>query len=408
MQSKIFFSVHKSQDFIDLVDEIRGESVWSFFDERSVNFVNDFSNKLLKHPDIKEYPDLVALAYWFRKARIKKLKENFKNDKTYERLGRGLAFHVAPSNVDTIFIYSFFISLLSGNYNFIRISNDTSPQIIIILEILNEMAKKDTWGCCKRFVICNYDYDKEITNFLSKNCDLRLIWGGDDTVNDISSFSLKPTATEIKFPDRSSFSVINIDVFANIDEEALEQLSSSFLKDILLFGQQACSSPKAVFFIGSQAKEEYITRFWKSVNNKITENLGISQNMNRYVSASSMAIEQSVKIKKSNFDTKEIVVLEGNLGSDKSFREDHFGEGMIIQYKLEAIEELTKHIKDKDQTISIFGFKREDILKLILNIPNRGIDRIVPIGSSLEFDHIWDGNNLFDLMSRKISLPSMN
>ncbi|MFC6804089.1 acyl-CoA reductase [Deinococcus caeni] len=36
---------------------------------------------------------------------------------------RGLVFHVPPANVDTIFIYSWLMSVLAGNRNVIRLSS---------------------------------------------------------------------------------------------------------------------------------------------------------------------------------------------------------------------------------------------------------------------------------------------
>ena len=38
------------------------------------------------------------------------------------RLGRGLLFHVAPSNVPTMFVYTYVIAILAGNANIIRLS----------------------------------------------------------------------------------------------------------------------------------------------------------------------------------------------------------------------------------------------------------------------------------------------
>ena len=34
----------------------------------------------------------------------------------------------------------------------------------------------------------------------------------------------------------------------------------------------------------------------------------------------------------------------------------------------------------------------------------KGIDRIVPVGKTMDFDLIWDGNNLYERLTRIISL----
>ena len=43
-----------------------------------------------------------------------------KKYENYLLLSRGVVFHIAPKNVDTIFVYSFVLSLLCANKNIIR------------------------------------------------------------------------------------------------------------------------------------------------------------------------------------------------------------------------------------------------------------------------------------------------
>ena len=406
MKIDILFSKLRATTFKEVVFEISQQNTWKSFDDRAIKFVNKFSSELLKYPGINNFPDLVALAYWFRKSKIKKLSQNYLHNKSIIITGKGLAFHVSPSNVDTIFIYSFFISLLSGNYNLIRVSRKSSDQIKILLEIFEKLSEKDDFQCAKRFVICTYDHDTEITSFFSKNSDIRILWGGDESVQEISSYQLKPTASEVKFPDRTSFSIINLSKIKDLKNTDLEKLAIAFYKDIELFGQQACSSPKAVFFIGKESERYLAKSFTDTVNNLQITKIQDSQNMNRYVSATSMSIQKIIDKKKSAFNSGGITFLEGKLSGDKSFRDNHFGEGMVIEYYLEDLNEIGEFIKSKDQTISVFGFSNEEIFQFIDTINNRGVDRIVPIGASLEFDHVWDGQDLFNSMSRIITISS--
>jgi hypothetical protein len=44
-----------------------------------------------------------------------------------------------------------------------------------------------------------------------------------------------------------------------------------------------------------------------------------------------------------------------------------------------------------------------EIRNLILNNNLFGIDRVVPIGSSLEIDLIWDGYDILKTLSREVS-----
>ncbi len=90
------------------------------FDNLLIEFVDDVSKSIFKYSEIKSFPELIALAFWMRKSHISQLEKYFKmlsHDKIM--IGRGVVFHIAPSNVDTIFIYSCFLSLLVGNSKFV-------------------------------------------------------------------------------------------------------------------------------------------------------------------------------------------------------------------------------------------------------------------------------------------------
>ena len=51
------------------------------------------------------YPNLIYLTIWASIKNLKELEKKFNNNQI--RLGRGLIFHICPSNVPTNFIYSF-------------------------------------------------------------------------------------------------------------------------------------------------------------------------------------------------------------------------------------------------------------------------------------------------------------
>ena len=89
------------------------------FSDTSIIFLDELSNILRKSTDSKIYADLMAFSFWCRRGNINKLKH--KHFDGNQRLGRGLAFHIAPSNVPLNFGYSFIFGLLSGNSNIIKI-----------------------------------------------------------------------------------------------------------------------------------------------------------------------------------------------------------------------------------------------------------------------------------------------
>jgi hypothetical protein len=48
----------------------------------------------------------------------------------------------------------------------------------------------------------------------------------------------------------------------------------------------------------------------------------------------------------------------------------------------------------QDQTVSHFGIAPAELRAFAETLAGRGVDRIVPFGSALTFDAIWDGYDL--------------
>ena len=114
------------------------------FSTEIMNFINLLSSEILKDTSSRNFPDVVSFAFWCRKSNLIRVQSNTSN--AVERLGRGVAFHIAPSNVPVNFAYSLIVGLLSGNRNIVRLPSKTSEQIDIICRCI----KKNS-GRAKRF-----------------------------------------------------------------------------------------------------------------------------------------------------------------------------------------------------------------------------------------------------------------
>ena len=91
--------------------------------------------------DIRNYPDLKALAFWCRLKNILKLKKL--NTEKNKKIGLGLVFHIiTPSNIPTNFVCSLIFGLLSGNSNIIKVPSKDFNQIKIICAIISKVLKK--------------------------------------------------------------------------------------------------------------------------------------------------------------------------------------------------------------------------------------------------------------------------
>ena len=113
-----------------------------------------------------------------------------KYDNEENKIGLGLIFHIAPSNISTVFAYSFAIGLLSGNANVVRISKRNSDTAMEICGLLQELFRNPKYeNIKKRTSIITYEKNKSITDGYSDLCNGRVIWGGDKAINEIRAMS---------------------------------------------------------------------------------------------------------------------------------------------------------------------------------------------------------------------------
>ena len=256
------------------------------FNEDSIEFLSDLSNHTRKSPNSKIHSDLATFAFWSRKKNILNYMKQY--SALQNRIGRGLIFHISPSNVPLNFAYSFIFGLLSGNSNIVRVPSKIFPQldnlILLINDVLNEKKHKNIFS---KTAFIRYAKSSHLTDELSLLCDLRLIWGGDNTINQIRQSQLNPKSFEITFSDRYSFGIINADYFLDQDDASKKRLYENFYNDTFLMDQNACSSPHLVVWTGDKISDAQKV-FW--------EGLDILVKNKEYEIESIMAMEKHLEL----------------------------------------------------------------------------------------------------------------
>ena len=118
------------------------------FDTILLEFLQDLSLNLINRKESRIYPDIMAFAFWCRRANINKIKKKFEDE--HFRLGLGLVFHIAPSNVPVNFAFSFAFGLLSGNANIVRAPSKSFPQVDILCETIKSMLLHEKYELLRR------------------------------------------------------------------------------------------------------------------------------------------------------------------------------------------------------------------------------------------------------------------
>ncbi|MGD8189312.1 acyl-CoA reductase [Brevibacillus ginsengisoli] len=378
------------------------------FHSTTIRFIDEVSRTILLSKSHRRFPELLSMAHWMRGFHLQEIKQNFETKRNNRILvPRGLVLHFAPSNVDSIFMYSWFVSLLVGNKNMIRLSRNRTEQMTLLLTILNNVLIKDEFSeLRKRVVIISYEHNDTITRELSSLCDVRVIWGGDETIRQIRSIPLPPNATELCFTGKFSICAIHAATILDSTDEDLNQLVQKFMNDAFWFDQLACSSPKLVIWIGEQDQTvKAKARFWNLVKNRLdttTLHWGSEVGITRMITGYSYALQglgDQLSTSKTDLPYRVHITSLTN-----EIREKHCGGGLFLEMELPSLFKLIPLLTRKDQTLAVFGFDREELRSFATQLGGYGIDRIVEVGHSLDFQLTWDGYDLLLYLTREITI----
>jgi len=405
-------------DVDELLGELREEPEGgrlSVGDPRIVEFLTKFARKLLAPATARRYPELASLGFFLRKGEIAKALSTLDTQGDEFRFPRGLVFHVPPANVDTIFVYSWALSALAGNHNVVRVSSRSAGAADAVIEALNaalsEVDAETARVITRTQRMVTYDRSDTVTGALSAAADLRVIWGGDASVNTLRQYPLAPHARDLTFPDRSSFAVVSVKGWQAASEPERKLAAEGFYNDSYWFDQAACSSPRAVFWVGDA---EGAAEAGKRFRGLLSEVLAAKQ----HVTEPAMAVQKRVAaygaavdglVTKISFDgagtdTNGLATLE--LADAASMPREWLGAGTFANAQVRTLAELVPIVVRRDQTVVQFGFSHAELAGFAAELAGRGVDRIVPFGSALRFSAIWDGYDLLAEFSRLVTVQA--
>lgn len=403
----LLFSIHPQASLESELARLAALPPMLPFSEPLRAFVAEFSRRVFALPQLREHPELATLGHWFRGAAVNQLSQRLSDRPTEMNLARGLVFHLAPANVDVLFAYAWLMSVLSGNTNVARLSQKQSTQRDALVSILHAMHREGLHTqVLERAVLLTYPHDDAVTALISRHCHARIIWGGDATVAKIRSLPIAPLALELAFPDRFGVAVVQASTLASASADDLQELARRFCNDVLWFGQQACSSPRCLYWIGgaddvAAAK----ARFWPAVRSQAGQiDDEPAALMARVTDANLLA---ALGHDMHSPDALGLYPLRLETArADGHVREIQSGHGLVVEIELAALTELAAQLDDRDQTLVQHGFSSDELVAFLSTLGNRAVDRVVPFGRALDFHPVWDGNDLLDVLTRKITLPA--
>lgn len=364
------------------------------FDETVIEELDALSKALMRDPASRPYPDVVTFAFFCRRGNLLKLKEQYATSAI--RLGWGTVFHIAPSNVPVNFAYSVVAGLLAGNTNVVRVSQKQFPQVDIIVKHMQAIHMH-------RVAVVRYPHESNANEVFSGLSYVRVIWGGDATIETIRKNAIPARAFDICFADRYSMAAIRPKAILDASDEEIAKLAERFYNDTYLFDQNACSAPHLVCWEKSDDLAPAKKRFWDAIYAYAKAHYQFQDVMavDKLTALYKQAVAMPTHEQETQDNMLRRVAIESLPCDIDSFR---CAGGYFTECEVASLNDIAPIVSAKYQTLAYYGFEHEELEAFVQRNRLTGIDRIVPFGETTTFALTWDGMNLIDKMSRIVSI----
>ena len=372
------------------------------FEALAIAFLSELSKTILTDPVAKKYPDLITFGFYCRQANINRIKQKYHDLRN--RVGWGLALHIAPGNIPLNFGYTFVFGLITGNCNIVRLPSKQFDVVDILCKLIAKVfSKKKFSNLAHRNALVRFSKDSKFLRHNAHQFDLRIIWGGDNTINEMRKYLWSAGCIEIPFRDRYSVAVFNAK-FILEQEKEIGILCKYFYNDTFLVDQNACSSPRMIYWVGSEKEIKKARQvFWSQLANYVINNykMDITQFINKQVS-----LIKTISLLDSSLQSESFQDVIYTIQIDKlpkNLDENSNAFGVFHEYFNESFDPLFEIITRKFQTLLYYGFDKQLIINKVIDSGVKGIDRVAKIGEALSINIQWDGFDLLTKMTRRIA-----
>lgn len=347
------------------------------------------------------HPELQALAFWLRPQHLQAIKARYPQ----ELRGCGTVFHIPPSNVPTLLVYTLVTSLLAGNRNIVRISSERRNETtrLCLQALRDSLAHPDHAALASAVELVEYGHDDVQTRLLASRSDIALLWGGPDTLDHLQEvldgMPVSNRPRTLTFPQRHSAAYIDLDESLPEDDSALLQRLE---RDLFPFLQQACSSAKVLFFKAQQGEgaHERIQQILEALDARL-----IARDL-PFGTLARASAEHAVYLQNACRESESPVLSHRKTGwlwvsvshLTESLLQSHPGYFSGLVCRVEHADELVRKCPLPLQTITCWPASCQEEVELGAALPTH-LRRVVA-GQALDFEVVWDGKDLIRELSR--------
>ena len=193
--------------------------------------------------------------------------------------------------------------------------------------------------------------------------------------------------------------------FARLAQDEVNALAQDFYNDTYLYDQNACSSPRLIYWLGDEqtaARAQEV--FWQAVLDNIRDRYPVEPvvAVDKYLAVCRAGIELPGSRQEPMPDNRIVRVrvqeLSGRLAGLRS------AGGLFHEYVADSLEGLAMLADERCQTASYYGLEPQVLREFVRERGLYGIDRIVPVGHTADMGIVWDGQDFILSLSRLVAL----
>lgn len=312
---------------------------------------------------------------------------------------RGLVCHWLAGNVQILGMFALVQAIIAKNINLLRVSSRDNGVFTSMLETFRGTEYTTESGytikgddLLKTIAIIYYShYANELGEEMSKQADVRIAWGGAESVETIANYPFRIGTETVVFGPKLSFSVISNDVL-NSEHEA-KKLARKLSVDVSVFDQSGCASPHNLYVErgGSVSPEQFVSMLAEAMSKTELQ-----------IPKPTMSIEQVSQVHsiRGVYDFKGDVTGSATMSwtlllQDTTDLEKPVYSRVLFIHEVDSIMESIPYINENIQTVGIAA-STEKAIEYAEEATAKGVSRLPQIGRMLNFEMPWDGIILFD------------
>ncbi len=391
--------------------------------DQIIEVLDEFASRLLDRNNElhRKYPGagIPYIASWARRANLERLLDSSlgdrrhldqfvdnpsRPDRAFAAFPRGIILHWMAGNVPTLGFLSLLQGLLTKNANVIKVASNQNDMLDSLLMSIQQVLSDKGSGTevlLEATAVLRFSHtEKAISQALSKEADVRVLWGSDESVAQIRRLPTKLETQDVVFPNRTSLIVIGA---LPLQQSDIERLCRRIAMDVSIFEQKACASPHTIFI--ESPDEDQVDRFAKALLKGLTAALRSvpkSVPSEKEVAAILNLRAQYDMFHKAWYSKGTEFTI---LSDDKFQLGPPIGNRTIFLRKTPDLAKVADLIDSKVQSVGI-ALSPDQYDHLTHLFGSRGVHRFIPVGNMTHFEMPWDGFFLPQSLVRWTSRPA--